>query len=196
MIHLPRFPSFHSSFIYFIWLKKQTKPKACSQLTRTPGILCASKSKLSTPWSCTQTASQVTQHCSSEFIWEVFTAQVIAKESFPKGNCGRAALDGTTLLLGTLQSNQRLRLWTHFSVCPLKNNLIFFGIDIIRATGNEHWHFSICILTRQSLKITGSYRLMQSTPQGSEFKDSSGPVCSDSSLVHGHALCHLTPCYI
>lgn len=155
MIDLPRFPSFHSSFIYFIWLKKQTKPKACSQLTRTTGILCASKSKLSTPWSCTQTASQVTQHCSSEFIWEVFTAQVIAKESFPKGNCGRAALDGTTLLLGTLQSTSKAQvmntlqcvsskkqsnfLWDWHYQSHRKWTLAFFHLHLNQTKPEDHW---------------------------------------------------------
>ncbi|XP_064575463.1 CXXC motif containing zinc binding protein isoform X3 [Zonotrichia leucophrys gambelii] len=50
-------------------------------------------------------------------------------------------------------------------------------------------------LEQTKLEDHGQFQAVQSTPQGSELKDSSGPVCNDSSLVHGHALCHLTPCY-
>lgn len=121
-------------------------------------------------------------HCSGHCI----------RESFPKGKCSirqstacpllhyrahQAQVMNTPQCVSSKKQTDFLWGWHHHS--HRRWTLAFFHLQLEQTKLEDHWQL----------------QAVQSTPQGSELKDSSGPVCSDSSLVHGHALCHLTPCY-
>lgn len=81
----PRPPQFSIFSAVLSSTSYDSKKKTCKQLTLTTLVFFVPvKSKIKTclgMFKNIQIALQVTQHCSSEFIWKVFMAHVIAKES-------------------------------------------------------------------------------------------------------------------
>lgn len=96
------------------------------------------------------------------------------RKSFPMGNCKSASLDShvesTTVLLGMSQRVNEVRVMKSLQYTASKKIKFSLRFDITKAVGNEYWHFSIWNLIRQRLKINSSSRVLQSSPQGSEWR--------------------------
>lgn len=115
------------------------------------------------------------------------------KESSPKGKCSIKWRSSCSLVhyrahqarvMNTLQcvssKKQTDFLWGWHHQSHRKWTLAFFHLQLKQTKPEDPWQLQAGVEHTPRFRVKGFL----------------GPVCSDSSLVHGHALCPLTPCYI